>query len=84
MHQDDAKMLSDTDRVIRALATVPRKSLRIIELTRELVGPDGQVDFNKASEKAPEITLAVAEAEGYVQGTARAIAALQKIPARKL
>ena len=74
----------DDDRVIQALATVPEKSLRIIELTRELVGPDGQVDYNKASERAPEINLAVAEAEAYVRGTARAIKALQKIPARKV
>ncbi len=77
-------MSDDTDRVLRALATVPEKSLLIIELTRELVGPDGQVDYNKASERAAAVNLAVAEAEGYVRGTARAITALQQIPARKL
>ena len=77
-------MQSDADRVIRALATVPEKSLRLIELINQLVGPDGQVDYTKAAEMAPEVNLAVAEASAYVQGTARATLALRRIPARKL
>lgn len=77
-------MQSDADRVIRALTTVPEKRLRLIELVRQLVGPDGMVDHDKATEMAPEVNLAVAEATAYVQATARAMNALRQIPARKL
>ncbi|KKL56908.1 hypothetical protein LCGC14_2240740 [marine sediment metagenome] len=76
--------MADTDRVVRALASVPRKSLLIIEMTRSLVLPDGQLDHNLAAEKAPEINLAVAEAQVYSRATARAITALKSIQARAL
>lgn len=70
------------DRVIAALESTPEKRLRIIELTRELVGADGQIDHEKAAKRAPDVNLAVAEAEAYSRATSRAIDALRRLPAR--
>ena len=75
-------MASDQDRVIAALQSTPEKSLRIVELTRDLVGADGQIDHDRAAKRAPDVNLAVAEAEAYSRATSRAIQALRQLPAR--
>lgn len=75
--------MSDHDRVIAALATVPEKTLRIVELARELVGADGQLDTERAAAMAPEVNLAVAEANAYTRATAQAILALRGIAPRQ-
>lgn len=75
--------MSEHERVLAALATVPEKTLRIVELARELVGADGQLDTDKAAAMAPEVNLAVAEANAYTRATAQAILALQGIAPRQ-
>jgi hypothetical protein len=74
--------VNDHDRVIAALATVPEKELKIIQLARELVGENGQLDHEKAAQRAPEVNLAVAEAGAYARTTAQAIQALRDIAPR--
>lgn len=75
--------MSEHERVLAALATVPEKTLRIVELARELVGADGQLDTERAAAMAPEVNLAVVEAEGYTRATAQAILALRGIAPRQ-
>lgn len=75
-------MANEHDRVIAALEATPEKTLLIVELTRELVGADGQIDHDRAAQRAPDVNLAVAEAEAYTRATARAIDALCQLPAR--
>lgn len=75
-------LVNEHDRVIAALASVPEKELRIIQLSRELLGPDGQVDHEKAARMVPEVNLAVAEAEAYTRSTSQALNALRELEAR--
>ena len=74
--------MTDHDRVITALATVPKTELKIIQLARELVGENGQLDHDKATQRGPEVNLALAEAGAYTRSTAQAITALRDIAAR--
>lgn len=74
--------MSDHDRVIAALVTVPEKELKLIHLARELVGENGQIDHEKAAQRAPEVNLALAEAGAYTRTTASAIQALRDIAPR--
>lgn len=76
--------MTDHDRVIEALKRVPEKELLIFALARELVGADGQLDFERTVEKTPEINLAVAEARAYSRATQKAVEALRQIPAKGL
>ena len=75
-------MSTEHERVIQALATVPEKKLLIIDLASELVTETGVLNYDLASEKTPEINLAVAEARLYAKATVTAIHALRAIPAR--
>ncbi|MDP3062708.1 MAG: hypothetical protein Q8O40_05805 [Chloroflexota bacterium] len=70
------------DRVLAALATVPETRLRLIDLSWELVDREGRMDHDKVVERQPEVNLAVAEAEAYVQATRSAVEALRGIQAR--
>ena len=76
-------VVTEHERVIAALATVPEKTLRIVELARELVGADGQLDTDRAAAMAPEVNLAVAEANAYARATAQAIQALRGLTPRQ-
>lgn len=75
-------MSTTTERIIKALETVPEKKLRIIELANELVGENGELDYVRLDERKADVNLAMAEARAYSQGTEDAIKALTKIDAR--
>jgi len=74
--------MTDHDRVIKALATVPEKRLLIIDLVGELTTDKGALNYKLVSERTPDINLAVAEARVYARATAMAINALNNIPTR--
>lgn len=74
--------VNDIDKVVRALKTVPEKSLLIIEIANESVTKKGELDYDKLIGKQREVNLAVAEAKAYSQATQRAIRALSDLPAR--
>jgi PRTRC genetic system protein C len=68
--------------VVRSIRRVPEKRLRVFELAGELLDSRGDVDIDTAAARAPEVNLAVAEAEAYARGTERALAALRRLPPR--
>lgn len=72
----------DIDKVIAALDKIPETHLMILDLAREMVKEDGQVDYDLLAAKQPEVNLAVAEAQAYSRSTKKAIEALDRIPAR--
>ena len=76
--------MASRDRVLAALATVPETRLRLIELAWDLVDKEGRMDHDKVVKRQPEVNLAAAEAEAYVQATRSAVEALRGIPARSL
>ena len=65
--------------LIRALEAVPEKKLRLLELARELVGPDGKVDMDRAVARAAEVDAAVKEARAYISETEKLKWALQRL-----
>ena len=65
--------------LIRALERVPEKKLRLLELVRELVGPDGKVDMDRAVARAAEVDAAVKEARAYISETEKLKWALQRL-----
>lgn len=71
-------MTTVTERIISTLGTVPEKRLRLIELAREMAGPDG-LDGKRLAAAQPEVNLAAAEARGYVAATEAARGALKRI-----
>jgi hypothetical protein len=70
------------ERVIQALASTPPKHLKIIALAWDVLDEHGTLDPEVATERAPEINLALAEAKTYAKATARALQALTVLPAR--
>ncbi len=69
----------DIERIVSALKTVPAKQLRIIELTNELTGPDGQINTGALAARQPEINLAIAEAQAYGDATASAFDVIHQL-----
>jgi len=65
--------------LIRALEAVPEKKLRLLELARELVGPDGKLDMDRAVARAAEVDAAVKEARAYISETEKLKWALQRL-----
>ena len=65
--------------LIRALEAVPEKKLRLLELVRELVGPDGKLDMDRAVARAAEVDAAVKEARAYISETEKLKWALQRL-----
>ncbi len=53
--------------ILEALRRVPETHLAVYDLARELTGPDGQVDVERAAERTEEIKDALVQAEGYVR-----------------
>ena len=68
--------------IVGILRRVPEKRLRVFALAPELRGPDGALDLAAAGRRAPEIELALVEAQAYARGTQAALAALRRLPAR--
>ena len=65
--------------LIRALEAVPEKKLRLLELVRDLVGPDGKLDLDRAVARAAEVDAAVKEARAYISETEKLKWALQRL-----
>lgn len=65
--------------VVRALKNVQKKDLSIIELARQLVGPDGRLDKDKAVFLGKEVADACQEAEAYSQATRRVVWSLKRL-----
>ncbi|MBU2009591.1 MAG: hypothetical protein KJ624_07145 [Chloroflexi bacterium] len=65
--------------LIRALEAVPEKKLRLLELAKELVGPDGKLDMDRAVARAAEVDAAVKEARAYISETEKLKWALQRL-----
>ena len=68
--------------VVAILRRVPEKRLRVFELASELLDSRGQLDVDAAAARAPEVNLAMAEAQAYARATDLAVAALRRLPAR--
>mgnify|MGYP001616677401 CR=1 FL=1 len=71
------------DPIMEVLASVPEKRLMLIDLANELC-VNGQLDYQQAAERGPEVNLAVAEANAYSRTTQDAIRALRDLPARAM
>ena len=68
--------------IVGILRRVPEKRLRVFALAPQLRGPDGALDLAAAGRRAPEIELALVEAQAYARSTQAALAALRRLPAR--
>ena len=68
------------ERVVRALQTVPPKSLLIIELANRFM-KDGQLDNDALADAQPEVNVAIAEAKMYGSHTLRAVDTLERLEA---
>ena len=68
--------------IVGILRRVPEKWLRVFALAPQLCGPDGALDLAAAGRRAPEIELALVEAQAYARATQAALAALRRLPAR--
>lgn len=73
----------DIAKIVEALKKVPEKYLLIIDLARESVNGEGELDYDYLADKKREVNLAVAEAKAYGQATKRAIESLSHLPARQ-
>ena len=65
--------------LVRALRNVPRKKLRLVELANELANDKGELDVEKAAERADEVQMAVQEVSIYVQATRRVLRWLMEL-----
>lgn len=63
----------------RALEGVPETRLRLVELARQVVDDEGNVDLVQCLPLAAEIEAAVDEARAYAQQTERVRWALQNL-----
>ncbi len=72
----------DIQKVVRALEKVPETKLLLIELARDAVTADGELDMDRLSEIPKDVNLAVAQAVAYTKGTDRARKALKPLQAR--
>ena len=67
----------DTRTFAGLLATTPPVNLRIIELTAELIRPDGALDLNAAAARQKDVETACAQAQDYASATERLREALR-------
>ena len=58
---------------------MPETHLVIYDLARELTGPDGQVDVERAAERTEEIRDALVQAEAYVTGNQEVLNVLYQL-----
>lgn len=72
--------VDDIEKVVRALAKVPPKSLLIIEMVNRFM-KDGQLDNDALADAQPEVNVAIAEAKMYGSQTLRAVDTLERLEA---
>jgi PRTRC genetic system protein C len=68
--------------VVRILRSVPEKRLRVFELAGQVLNPAGELDFEAAADREPEINLAIAEVRAYAHATEQAVQALRRLAPR--
>ncbi|KKL91647.1 hypothetical protein LCGC14_1892560 [marine sediment metagenome] len=73
----------DIQKVVQALEKVPETNLLIIELARDAVTEDGELDIDRLADIPKDVNLATAQALAYAKGTARARHALAELQARQ-
>lgn len=65
--------------LLRALGTVPEKRLKLLDLAREMLDSDGQLDPAQYPARLDEVQQALKEAEGYIQWTQQVRDALRRL-----
>ena len=68
--------LAPTD-IAKILADTPPTDLALLRIARELVGPDGMIDLDRAAERSPEIEDARRQASDYAAQTTILLKSLQ-------
>lgn len=68
-------------KIVAVIASVPEHRLSLIDLINELA-PGGQLDYEEAVRRQPEINLAVIQAGHYISQTRGAAQSLWELPAR--
>lgn len=63
--------MTSADRLVELLAGLPEARLEILELAWRLVGPDGQLDHDRAAMLNLEVQHAVDEARTYARAADR-------------
>lgn len=66
----------DIEQVVKAIRTVPPKSLLLIELANSIPVVNGVFDYQALANKKPEIELAIVEAKTYGSYTLVTVEAL--------
>ncbi|MDO8751042.1 MAG: hypothetical protein Q7K03_07850 [Dehalococcoidia bacterium] len=69
--------------ILEALHKVPETHLTIYDLARDLTGPDGQVDVERAAERTEELRDALGQAEGYVRANQTVLKILYEFTRRR-
>jgi hypothetical protein len=69
----------ETRDLIRILKEVPETKLRILDLCRDLVGKDGNIDPEKVAFYNKELLEATQEAEQYSKETKEAVRCLREL-----
>ena len=68
--------------VVRILRSVPEKRLRVFELAGQVLNPAGELEFEAAADREPEINLAIAEVRAYAHATEQAVEAIRRLAPR--
>ncbi len=66
--------------VVAILRRVPACELRVFDLAAALLLEDGTLDVDAAGRRAPELSLAEAEAKAYARATQKSADALRRLP----
>ena len=69
--------------ILEALHKVPETHLVIYDLARDLTGPDGQVDVERAAERTEDLRDALIQAEGYVKANQTVLRILYEFVRRR-
>ncbi len=69
--------------ILKALHKVPETHLAVYDLARELTGPDGQVDVERAAERTEDLRDALEQAQGYVRANQAVLKILYQFVGRR-
>jgi hypothetical protein len=73
---------NETLGVIKALKKVPETHLELFDVIREVVKPDGSIDYNKLESMRPRVNVATVQTEAYIRRNQSAVTALLSLPPR--
>lgn len=65
--------------LIDALKQVPPINLKLIDLTWQVMGKDGELDVEKCAFFSKEIEVAIQESRAYTQGTQEIVWSLRRL-----